>query len=91
MGRRPGDRGEDVGGVELARRGYVYDSSIYIADAALHLMQTNPDLGMSCYRNSCILRELTGVEHYKIERRIALQDFSVPDTEAFVKMPLEAQ
>jgi putative spermidine/putrescine transport system substrate-binding protein len=25
----------------------VYDSSIYIADAALHLMQTNPDLGIT--------------------------------------------
>ncbi|CAB3774499.1 L-lysine N6-monooxygenase [Paraburkholderia humisilvae] len=52
---------------------------------------TNPDLGMCCYRNSCILRELTGVEHYKIEQRIALQDFSVPETDAFVKIPLEAR
>jgi putative spermidine/putrescine transport system substrate-binding protein len=25
----------------------IYDSSIYIADAALHLMQTNPDLGIT--------------------------------------------
>jgi lysine N6-hydroxylase len=68
------------------------DSEVFVQNAGLHSHGlTNPDLGMSCYRNSCILRELTGVEHYKIERRIALQDFSVPDTDAFVKAPLEAQ
>ena len=26
---------------------------------------TNPDLGFCCHRNSLILRELTGVEHYR--------------------------
>ena len=32
---------------------------------------TNPDLGFCCYRNSQILRELTGTEHYRIETRTA--------------------
>ncbi|MFY2654029.1 lysine N(6)-hydroxylase/L-ornithine N(5)-oxygenase family protein [Achromobacter xylosoxidans] len=39
---------------------------------------TNPDLGFCCYRNSQILRELTGHEHYAIEPRTALQDFRPP-------------
>ncbi|MEX3690277.1 lysine N(6)-hydroxylase/L-ornithine N(5)-oxygenase family protein [Paraburkholderia sp. BR14263] len=87
-------RWDDKGRYRLSRN-YAIDVSgreIFVQNAGLYSHGlTNPDLGMSCYRNSCILRELTGVEHYKIERRIALQDFSVPDTEAFVKMPLEAQ
>ncbi|HEY4801131.1 MAG TPA: SidA/IucD/PvdA family monooxygenase [Paraburkholderia sp.] len=87
-------RWDDKGRYRLSRN-YAIDVSereIFVQNAGLYSHGlTNPDLGMSCYRNSCILRELTGVEHYKIERRIALQDFSVPDTEAFVKAPLEAQ
>jgi lysine N6-hydroxylase len=87
-------RWDDKGHYRLSRN-YAIDVNerdIFVQNAGLlsHGL-TNPDLGMSCYRNSCILRELTGVEHYKIERRIALQDFSVPDTEAFVKAPLEAR
>jgi putative spermidine/putrescine transport system substrate-binding protein len=35
------------GGSEYAGKISVYDSSIYIADAALHLMQTSPDLGIT--------------------------------------------
>jgi putative spermidine/putrescine transport system substrate-binding protein len=35
------------GGVNGEGKVSVYDSSIYIADAALHLMQTNPDLGIT--------------------------------------------
>ncbi|CAD6553004.1 L-lysine N6-monooxygenase [Paraburkholderia hiiakae] len=87
-------RWDDKGRYRLSRN-YAIDVSgheIFVQNAGLYSHGlTNPDLGMSCYRNSCILRELTGVEHYKIERRIALQDFSVPDTEAFVKTPQEAQ
>jgi lysine N6-hydroxylase len=85
---------DDKGRYRLSRN-YAIDRNgceIFVQNAGLYSHGlTNPDLGMSCYRNSCILRELTGVEHYKIERRIALQDFSVPDTDAFVKAPLEAQ
>ena len=87
-------RWDDKGRYRLSRNYAidVNDCDIFVQNAGLYSHGlTNPDLGMSCYRNSCILRELTGVEHYKIERRIALQDFSVPDTEAFVKAPLETQ
>lgn len=87
-------RWDDKGRYRLSRN-YAIDLNqreIFVQNAGLYSHGlTNPDLGMSCYRNSCILRELTGVEHYKIERRIALQDFSVPDTAAFRKFPLEAQ
>lgn len=85
-------RWDDMGRYRLSRN-YAIDVTgrgIFVQNAGLYSHGlTNPDLGMSCYRNSCILRALTGVEHYPIERRIALQDFSVPDTDAFVKMPLE--
>ncbi|ASP37546.1 alcaligin biosynthesis protein [Bacterioplanes sanyensis] len=37
-----------------------------------------PDLGMACYRNSWLVRAITGVEHYPIEQRIAFQDFTIP-------------
>ncbi|MBY8870265.1 SidA/IucD/PvdA family monooxygenase [Micromonospora sp. PLK6-60] len=39
---------------------------------------TSPDLGMGPYRNSWIIRELTGREHYPIEKTIAFQEFGVP-------------
>ncbi|MDH6461619.1 lysine N6-hydroxylase [Micromonospora sp. A200] len=39
---------------------------------------TSPDLGMGAYRNSWIIRELTGREHYPIEQRIAFQEFGAP-------------
>ncbi|MFI2710851.1 lysine N(6)-hydroxylase/L-ornithine N(5)-oxygenase family protein [Micromonospora sp. NPDC018662] len=38
---------------------------------------TSPDLGMGAYRNSWIIRELTGREHYPIEQSIAFQEFGV--------------
>lgn len=37
-----------------------------------------PDLGMACYRNSCLIREITGTEYYPIEKNIAFQQFSAP-------------
>ena len=50
--RRDHDRAHELGPGLGGRIGYagkisVYDSSIYIADAALHLMQTQPDLGIT--------------------------------------------
>ena len=69
-------------------RNYTADingNEIFVQNAGQHTHgMTNQDLGMSCYRNSYILRELTGVEHYKIERRVAIQDFAVPSTADFV-------
>jgi lysine N6-hydroxylase len=35
------------------------------------------DLGMAAYRNSYIINDILGREHYKIEKKIAFQDFDV--------------
>ncbi|MCI4066697.1 SidA/IucD/PvdA family monooxygenase [Micromonospora sp. R77] len=52
---------------------------IFLQNGATHAHSiTSPDLGMGAYRNSCIIRELLGREHYPIERRIAFQEFGVP-------------
>ncbi|OKI67313.1 lysine N(6)-hydroxylase/L-ornithine N(5)-oxygenase family protein [Micromonospora sp. CB01531] len=52
---------------------------IFLQNAGTHTHSvTSPDLGMGAYRNSLIIRELLGREHYPIERRIAFQEFGVP-------------
>jgi lysine N6-hydroxylase len=38
-----------------------------------------PDLGMGAYRNSVILNTILGREAYAVEKRIAFQEFGVPD------------
>lgn len=40
-----------------------------------------PDLGMAAYRNSYIIKEITGIEHYSIEQKIAFQQFEVTQEE----------
>ncbi len=56
------------------------DNNIFVQNAELHTHGlVTPDLGMGCYRNSYIIKEMTGVEHYPIERTIAFQQFSVPE------------
>ena len=48
-------------------------------DTLVHeALAANPDLGMAAYRNSCILREITGREVYPVERSIAFQQFGPP-------------
>jgi lysine N6-hydroxylase len=63
---------------------------IYIQNAELHTHGfVTPDLGMACYRNSFIIRELTGKEYYPIEKRIAFQQFEVTkDEEISAKEPV---
>lgn len=52
---------------------------IFVQNGELHTHGfTAPDLGMACYRNSCIIRSLTGREVYGIERAIAMQEFGAP-------------
>lgn len=63
------------------RRNYSIDhagNEIFLqnADLPTHGI-SSPDLGMACYRNAIILREITGVEHYPVESRIAFQTFDV--------------
>jgi lysine N6-hydroxylase len=64
------------------RRNYTIDvdaRGIFVQNAELHTHGfVAPDLGMAAYRNSCIIRELLGREHYPVERSIAVQEFGVP-------------
>ncbi|WP_111497105.1 lysine N(6)-hydroxylase/L-ornithine N(5)-oxygenase family protein [Marinobacter bohaiensis] len=75
-------RWDDQGRFDV-HRNYSIDHSasrIFVQNAELHTHGfVTPDLGMACYRNSCILRALTGGEPYPVEERIAFQQFGVPD------------
>ncbi|WP_433124381.1 lysine N(6)-hydroxylase/L-ornithine N(5)-oxygenase family protein [Micromonospora sp. CA-240977] len=52
---------------------------IFLQNAGTHTHSiTSPDLGMGAYRNSWIIRELLGREHYPIEKTITFQEFGVP-------------
>ncbi|SDO73536.1 lysine N(6)-hydroxylase/L-ornithine N(5)-oxygenase family protein [Lentzea jiangxiensis] len=71
------DRGRFV-----VSRNYSIDSAggeIFVQNAELHTHGfVAPDLGMAAYRNSCIIRELLGREHYPIERSVTFQEFAAP-------------
>ena len=52
---------------------------IFLQNAGVHTHSiTSPDLGMGPYRNSWIIRELLGREHYPVEKAIAFQEFGAP-------------
>ncbi|WIM93108.1 SidA/IucD/PvdA family monooxygenase [Actinoplanes oblitus] len=52
---------------------------IFVQNAAGHTHSvTDPDLGMGAYRNSVILRGITGREIYQVEESIAFQQFGAP-------------
>ncbi|SDZ29729.1 lysine N6-hydroxylase [Micromonospora pattaloongensis] len=72
----------DDAGRFAVRRNYSIDVTgrgIYVQNAELHTHGfVAPDLGMAAYRNSCIIRELLGREHYPIEKSIAFQEFGAP-------------
>lgn len=63
------------------RRNYRIDtdgSAIFAQNAELYTHGFGaPDLGLAAYRNSWIIRELLGREHYAIERSITFQEFGV--------------
>lgn len=73
---------DDAGRFAVARD-YSVDTAgreIYVQNAELHTHGfVTPDLGMAAYRNSCIIRELLGREHYPIEKAIAFQEFAAPE------------
>lgn len=81
------------GRLQLSRH-YAIDHGgceIFVQNAGLHTHGVgNPELGLACWRNSCIIRELTGVEHYRIEQQIALQSFAVPRSPLFSPLQREA-
>ncbi|GAA0906571.1 lysine N(6)-hydroxylase/L-ornithine N(5)-oxygenase family protein [Streptomyces thermoalcalitolerans] len=61
-------------------RNYAIDITgrgVFLQNAGVHAHSvTSPDLGMGPYRNSCIIREMLGVEYYPIEKTIAFQEFA---------------
>lgn len=55
-----------------------HNNEIFVQNAELHTHGfVSPDLGMGAYRNSHIINAVAGREVYKIEERIAYQDFGV--------------
>lgn len=69
---------DDRGRFDVARN-YSVDTGgneIFVQNAELHTHGfVAPDLGMAAYRNSSIIAELLGREHYPIEKSIAFQEF----------------
>lgn len=61
-------------------RDYAIDrtgNGVYVQNAEPHTHGfAAPDLGMAAYRNSRIIRELLGREHYRVETAIAFQEFT---------------
>lgn len=56
----------------------VNGSDIFVQNAELHTHGfVTPDLGMGAYRNAHILNSILGKEQYKVERKIAFQQFEV--------------
>jgi lysine N6-hydroxylase len=47
---------------------------------------TNPDLGLACHRNACIIQGLTGIAYYPIESDTTLQDFAPRAGSPFVEV-----
>lgn len=76
-----------------ANRNYSVDTNgneIFVQNAELHTHGfVTPDLGMACYRNSYIIKEITGVEHYLVEKRIAFQQFGIAEHEIIEEEILE--
>ncbi|MEZ2339250.1 lysine N(6)-hydroxylase/L-ornithine N(5)-oxygenase family protein [Mucilaginibacter sp. RCC_168] len=73
--------GVNEDGLFDVKRNYSIDingDEIFVQNAELHTHGfVTPDLGMGAYRNSCIINQVTGREIYKVEQRIAFQQFSV--------------
>jgi len=75
------------------QRNYTIDrnhTDIFVQNAELHTHGfVTPDLGMGCYRNSYIIKEMTGHEYYPIEKRIAFQQFHAPEEQAVLAIEQE--
>jgi lysine N6-hydroxylase len=63
-------------------RNYAIDvngNEIFVQNAELHTHGfVTPDLGMGAYRNASIINTIAGQEIYKVEKRIAFQQFTAP-------------
>ncbi len=59
-----------------------HNNEIFVQNVELHTHGfVTPDLGMASYRNSNLIQEITGTEHYVIEKSIAFQQFGVVSEE----------
>ncbi|WP_276966043.1 SidA/IucD/PvdA family monooxygenase [Chryseobacterium sp.] len=71
----------DSSGLFDVNRNYSIDHNggeIYVLHAEVHTHSyISTDLGMAAYRNSYIINDILGREHYTIEKKIAFQDFDV--------------
>lgn len=78
----------DSDGRFAVHRNYSIDRQgcrVFVQNAELHTHGfVTPDLGMACYRNSCILREILGYAPYQIEERIGFQQFSATPLPPFL-------
>ncbi|WP_312510307.1 lysine N(6)-hydroxylase/L-ornithine N(5)-oxygenase family protein [Chryseobacterium culicis] len=78
----------DSCGLFDVNRNYSIDHNggeIYVLHAEVHTHSyISTDLGMAAYRNSYIINDILGREHYKIEKKIAFQDF---DVEKYADLP----
>lgn len=76
----------DAAGRYDVSRDYAIDRDrrrIWVQNAEVHTHGlTAPDLGMGAYRNSVILRAVTGREVYPVESAIAFQTFGIPQETA---------
>lgn len=68
-------------GLFKVNRNYTIDKNgtdIFVQNAELHTHGlSTPDLGMGAYRNSYIINQIANREVYKVEKRIAFQQFGV--------------
>lgn len=68
-------------GLYHVQRHYTIDKNkdeIFVQNAELHTHGiVTPDLGMGSYRNAHIINQVAGKEVYKIEKRIAFQEFDI--------------
>jgi lysine N6-hydroxylase len=75
-------RWDGHGRFDIARN-YSIDTTgrgIFLQNGGTHTHSlTSPDLGMGPYRNSWIIQELLGREHYPVEKAIAFQEFGAPE------------
>ncbi|WP_110686815.1 lysine N(6)-hydroxylase/L-ornithine N(5)-oxygenase family protein [Salinicola aestuarinus] len=76
----------DAAGRYAVGRYYNIDANadLFVQNAELHTHGlVAPDLGMACYRNACLIRELAGREVYPVERGFTFQDFGAPRNDRF--------
>ncbi|WP_435735948.1 SidA/IucD/PvdA family monooxygenase [Cellulosimicrobium sp. PMB13] len=76
-------RFDELGRFDVARD-YTVDAArrVHVLNGEEHTHGlTAPDLGFAAWRNSVVLRTVTGREVYPVEERIAFQQFGLPDDE----------